>query len=105
MATYDIGDIARLKVIFATPDGNAVDPSVIKFRVKNPNREITFYEYGVDAEILKDSTGTYHLDLFLDRPGTWYYRMEGLESNRGAGEKSLTVRESQFYNRKGILRN
>lgn len=101
--TYDIGDVVRCAVAFTNAAGTAVDPTTVKFRIRKPDRSIDFYTYGVDAEVIKDSTGNYHMDILIDQSGTWYYRMEGITTNRGAGETSLIIRRSKFYDREGTL--
>lgn len=36
-------------------------------------RVLTTYTYGVDIALVRDSVGTYHLDLALARVGEWRY--------------------------------
>lgn len=101
--TYDIGDVVRVSGAFATSAGTAVDPATVKFRIRRPDRTIDFYEYGVDGEVIKDAVGNYHMDILIDQSGTWYYRVEGITTNRGAEENSIIIRRSKFYDREGTL--
>ncbi len=34
------------------------------------------YEFGVDAQLVKDDTGQYHVDVAPDETGTWGYRWQ-----------------------------
>lgn len=95
--TYDVGDIVRLAGTFKNQSDAFVDPGGVRVKVKNPLGTSTTYVYGVDAGVMKDATGQYHLDIDADTEGTWYYRWEGLTSNKGADEESFLVRDSQFY--------
>lgn len=95
--THDIGDVVRLTGTFKTPAGTPVDPGGVRVKVKDPIGTATTYVYGVDAAVIKDSTGNYHLDVDADKEGIWFYRWEGTTTNKGAGEHSFEVRDSQFY--------
>jgi hypothetical protein len=78
-------------------NGAAIDPTVVKFKVKNPNTNvITEYTYGTDAELVKDSTGNYHVDVSALVSGYWYYRFFATGTGESAEEHYFEVRESQF---------
>lgn len=96
MSTYDIGDVVRITVAFTNLAGGAVDPGAVTVRVKNPVGVKTSYTYITDTEVLKDSTGNYHLDVEPAIQGVWVYRWEGTGANKGAAEASFQVRESAF---------
>lgn len=95
--TYDIGDVVRCSVAFTNAAGTAIDPSVVRAKIETPLGVETTYVYGTDAEVVKDSTGNYHIDVEPDAPGIWKYRFEGATSNKGAGETTFSVRRSAFY--------
>jgi len=92
---YYVGDKPRLTVTF-TSGGVPVDPDALTVKVRNPANEVTTYVYGVDAEVVRDSIGVYHVDVSVDRSGTWRHRWEGTGSNQAAGESSFEVEDSYF---------
>lgn len=84
--TYDIGDNVRCSAAFTDANSTAFDPDVVRFKLKPQGQSITTYVYGTDSELVKDSTGNYHVDVDVTSlPGTWYYRFEG-ESSAGVGQ-------------------
>lgn len=101
MTDFQIGQVARLVAVFRNSAGAFADPvTSVKFIVKDPNGTESVYVYGVDDEVVKDSTGNYHLDLLLTAHGEWFYRFLGT-SPLGAGvntaaESWLKVRKSYF---------
>lgn len=95
--TYDVGDVVRLTGTFENQSDAYVDPGGVQVKVKNPLGTSTTYVYGTDAEVMKTSTGNYYIDIEASLEGVWYYRWEGLTSNKGAAEHSFQVRDSQFY--------
>ena len=55
---YDIGDVIRCGGTF-TASGTAVDPSTVTARwMIDPGGSITSYVHGVDAELVKNVSGT-----------------------------------------------
>lgn len=95
--SFDVGDVVRLAGNFQNQSGTDVDPGVVTVKVKNPIGAVTAYVYGTDAEVIRDSAGNYHADIAADKEGVWFYRWEGSGVNKGAGEDSFTVADSQFY--------
>lgn len=93
--TYDIGDEIRLTGVF-TVSGVATDPTVVRCKVRAPGGAVTTSLYGTDAALVKDATGTYHLDLTLTLTGTYYYRWEGTGAAQAAEETAFNVRPSVF---------
>lgn len=90
MAQYDVGDLLRVTGTF--DDGLApptnLDPTTVRFQYTTPDRVETTLTYGIDVAVVKDSTGTYHVDLDLNQAGPWHYRFfstgTGQASERGA---------------------
>lgn len=97
MPSYDIGDVAIVSVAFTNQAGSAVDPATVLCRIKDPQGVIVNYTYLTHAELVRDSTGNYHVDLLLTKPGRWYARFEGTGTNRGASEELISVNTSRFY--------
>jgi hypothetical protein len=59
---YAHGALVRVRVSF-TQDGISADPDGVNLRFRPPRQTLTTLIYGVDAAIVKDSIGVYHVDL------------------------------------------
>ena len=94
--THDVGDLVRCSGAFTTSAGAATDPAAVFFKYKDPSGNIATLQYTVDAELVKDSTGNYHVDVDADESGTWYYRFYGTGSGQSAGEAKFKVQASEF---------
>ena len=83
MATYDIGNKIRMTGTFTDPldSDAAVDPSSVYCSVRTPSNVTTDYQYGVNANVTKSSTGVYYIDLLLTDDGYWYVRWWGKDSS------------------------
>jgi hypothetical protein len=90
---YDRGTEVRLSASYVDLAGAAVDPTTVTFEVKDPLNAITSY---TSPDVVRDSTGNYHLDVLLNASGPWWYRTEGTGAFIAAAEKQLTVKPSQF---------
>jgi hypothetical protein len=95
--TFDVGDVARAAVVFApVATGTPTDPTAVTCRVMAPSGTVTTYTYGTDTALVKDSTGTYHLDITLTEPYTWHVRWQGTGAVATAEEQTFYVRQSAF---------
>jgi len=106
--SYNVGDLITISVVITTAAGTAVDPSKLHFYYKDPSggpavgvkgHLATPYVYGTDAEIVKDSTGHYHIDLPATIAGDWRYRWKALSAGdvaRGADEGGFNIAASAF---------
>ena len=97
--TYEIGDVVRCSVAFTDSASAALDPDVVTFKVLTPAATTTTYVYGTDAELVKDSTGNYHVDVDATANGAYIYRFEGTTSaggNQGANETYFKTNVSAF---------
>ena len=94
--TYDIGDVIRVTGTWTDTDGTAVDPGALTFSFKDPSDNSTTYTYDTDAELVKDATGVYYVDVTIDEEGTWFYRFASTSSNVAAAEGYFFAAPSQF---------
>lgn len=95
--SYSIGDKPRLIATFK--DGitkTLADPDVVRFRFKTPDGTETVYVFGTNAELVKESTGVYHVDLPLTSQDEWWYRWEAAGAIACALERAIQVTETQF---------
>lgn len=74
MNSYDYGDLVRISSTFTDEQGAPADPEAVFCAVRDPAETLTTYEYGVDAELVQDDTGDYHLDIDANAVGFWHYR-------------------------------
>ena len=94
MQTYDIGD--RRKLTCQIRDGNNVlaDPTDLTFTMREPNATQTIYEYGEDVELVKDSTGIYHVSWDCTQAGVHNWRYAATGNLVVAEESNFVVRQS-----------
>lgn len=93
--TYDFGDLARCSGSFTDTAGAAMDPAAVFFKVKDPEGDITTYQYGFDVALVKDSVGNYHVDVNANKPGTWTYRFYSTGNGQAADKRTFIV-EREF---------
>lgn len=79
---YQIGDTVRLSVTWTLrATGAAFDPTNTRFIVREPDGTETTWDYPTDAEVVRDSSGNYHLDYVIDQAGTHTYVARGLNAS------------------------
>lgn len=93
---YLIGEYTRLSVVVTNTAGTAADPGSLTLRLRQPDGTALAYDYGTDAEVIKDSTGHYHADIALDQAGVWLWRWQSDPPNAGADEGELHVQASKL---------
>lgn len=84
-AAYHIDDLRRLTAAF-TVASVATDPSTLMFIMREPDGTETPYVYGTDAELVKDSTGNFHVDWPITQAGRHLYRWVGTGAAAEAGQ-------------------
>jgi hypothetical protein len=90
---YDLGDVVQLTGTFTDPldDDAAIDPTKVYCTIREPDGTATTYEYGLDAEINKSSTGIYTMNVDADSAGVWYYRWWSTGNGKAAEEDAFRV--------------
>ncbi len=91
MSAINPGDVVRVATNpgFTNLAGAPADPTTVRLRWRRHDT-VTTWVYGVDGQVVKDSTGVYHADIPVTEPGTHYFRWEG----EGA---IVTAEESTFF--------
>lgn len=76
MRNYEQGAVVRVSTEFLDANGAAVDPTKVFFSyLPEVLGSTTTLTYGVDAAVVKDSTGNYHVDLATAlTSGKWFWR-------------------------------
>lgn len=84
-AARHVGDVFRLTAAF-TVGGTPTDPTGLTFTMREPDGVETIYVFGTDAQPVKDSTGNYHVDWAVAKPGRHHYRWVGTGAAAEAGQ-------------------
>ena len=96
---HDVGDNVRVTGTFTDNAGDLTDPGAVfgQFRF-DTQAAATEYEYGVDVELVKDSTGVYHFDIdttgFAGR--RCYYRLYSTGPGQASEEYLFKVEQSNL---------
>ena len=97
---YDVGDLVRLSAAFADTSGSAADPTTVTFKIarRTPGTALvpTVYVFGTDAEVVKDSTGNYHVDWPAAAFGDHVWQVIGTGTVATAQVATFMVRASPF---------
>ena len=91
---YDVGDKVKITGTFKY-EGVETDPSVVEAHYRLNSGDIVSLVYGVDAELVKVSTGVYYFTILTTGKGTYKYRMDDGEANV-ATEGTFEVRRTNF---------
>jgi len=86
-----VGSLVRLQATFKNVDGAPTDPTTVTLKITLPNGTIALYTYGQDNEVVKDSTGMFHMDFSCDIPGFTKHRWIGTGSVQAAARKEFRV--------------
>jgi hypothetical protein len=82
---YEVGDLARVSVVFTDLSNNPADPTSVSLLVQSPDNTQNTYTP------LHDSLGNYHHDLIISQSGTYFYRYTGTGAVQAVHEGQLTV--------------
>lgn len=105
MDAFDNGDLVTVSVVIQTALLADSDPPVLYFYYWDPDGGPTApakgtlttpYIYGTDAQIIKDATGHYHIDLPVTKAGKWRYKWQSLAVDatvRGATSGTFRVKK------------
>ncbi len=95
--TRDIGDIVRATATFRNIAGVATDPTGVTFKLRKPDGTTTTYVYPTDAQLVKDSTGNYHVDVTVTLAGFYEWRFEGTGTVTASVDGEFLGATSVFY--------
>lgn len=93
MASFNVGDKVRVVGTLKQADGTLIDPTAVYGWFVDPLGTKNHYQYGFGAQITRDSTGVYFMDIDTDVPGTFYYGFYGTGTAKAAsvdGEFSVS---------------
>ncbi len=92
--TYAKDNQVRVSSEF-TVSGNDTDPTTVKCFYRNPTGTLITLVYGIDGALVRDATGKYHVDIFANITGSWWYRFEGTGTVVSASEDEFFILQSQ----------
>lgn len=94
-STYTIGDVVICEGrFFDNRSKTAVDPALVRFRLKLPSGARVTYQYGVDSQVIKTAPGVYQCRWSTTEAGRHNYRFESTGLYQAAQEGSFRVRGS-----------
>ena len=94
---YDVGALVRISGVFTDEDGVAQDPAAVFCAFETPAGIETIRQYTVaPLDIIRDSTGNYHLDVDANAPGVWDYRWYSTGAGQAADEEHFSVNDTDF---------
>lgn len=89
------GTSIRDSVVFRTLDGAVANPTGVTYKYRIGAGSIVTFTYGTDSELVRDSTGHYHVDRSLT-VGGWHRRWNGTGAVVAAEDASWTVTASRL---------
>lgn len=95
MQTVDKGDLVRVSATFKNSAGSAVDPGTVRFKFRTPAGAETTYTYPSSPQLIRDSTGVYHVDIDANLIGRWVFRWESTGVGQAAAEGQFLAK-SEF---------
>lgn len=94
---FSLGAAVRVRGTFKDPSTGVVfDPTTVKVSYRYKAEAVTTRTFGVDAAVVKEGIGVYHLDIDANAVGEWHWRIFSQGTGQTASEGSFTVPESNF---------
>lgn len=91
LTDFELGDDVRVATVFKDSAGTAINPSAVYFKFTTPAGAETIYQYGVDAQLVRDSTGNYHVDIDASMLGVFRWKFYSTGSGKGADAGKFRV--------------
>jgi hypothetical protein len=93
---YAEGQRVRCLATFTDYGGALGDPATVTFKFRTPTGLVTSYTFGADLQLVRDSLGTYHVDVDAISDGRWHWRWQSTGAIAGAKEHYFDVTSSKF---------
>lgn len=90
--SYEVGDIARVKVAFTDVNGTPADPTSVSITIQLPDNSQALAT--TLPPIVRTGTGAYYYDVTITQSGTYFYRWAGNGAVMAVGEASFLVTET-----------
>lgn len=103
LGTYMVGQPVELSGAFTDPaTGVLTNPTGVFVRVKGPDQTVTVYEFGVDSEITRPSTGNYKFSGANATEGRWHGKMYSTGTGQTAAQGYWDVEADMSANSPAI---
>ena len=89
MSEFQKGNLVKVTGRFKSDAGALQDPTAVFFAFKNPAGTTTTYTYGTHAQLVKDSTGVYHVILDLDAAGKYTWKFYSTGTGKASAESEI----------------
>lgn len=96
MNQYVLGTAVKCDGNFTDLAGVLIDPDVVRFRLRAPDGTLTTYVYGDDVEVVRETSGVYHVWVPTLQSGDYCYRFESEGYGQVANEADFSVDDSCF---------
>ena len=80
---------------FRVSSGTLTNPTAVTVTVREPDATKTVYTYPTDPEVVRDSTGIYHISIVPDAVGRWGFYWLGTGTVPRATEEFINVVSSK----------
>lgn len=90
------GALVRVTCLVKDAAGALIDPGTLTCKVANPHGQVTTYLYGTDAALVRDSLGTFHIDVDVPIAGAYPYRFFSTGTGQASQEGEIVVTKSAF---------
>lgn len=91
MSDFVVGELVRVSAEFTNSAGSPADPDVIKFDYRDSEGEFTALVYNINPSFIRDSAGNYHVDIAVDKAGTWKWYFYSSGNGKAAAKGCFTV--------------
>jgi hypothetical protein len=90
---YLLGNIVRISATFYN-SGTPINPTAVLVRLKKGDNSPSTFVYGVDAEVKRDITGTYYMEIVADPVGLYTYNWFSTGTGQAAGQQNFVVTDT-----------
>lgn len=89
------GDNLRARGIFKNNAAPPVltDPSSVTVTINGPGDNVNTYIYNTDVEVVRDTTGTFHVDFVATEAGRWWVEWHGTGGVTATGSLNFLVNQ------------
>jgi len=93
---FEVSQLIRFSVETKNSSGVLTDPTALKFRIKPIIAAEYTKSWSANAEVVKDSTGKFHIDYTLLEEGEHPVRWEATGTIQTAKEEIILARDGAF---------
>lgn len=94
---YDVNDAERVTFTYRNTAGTLANPTATTATITTPAGVATTYTYGVDGQLVRDSTGVFHIDVTFNAAGTWTVEGYGTGAVAAASSQTFVVGVTNAY--------